>query len=220
MLVAPLLHNVSHGFTTRREGDFRPGPSGEPPHAAAELVRLLGGRGTLRTVVQVHGGRVVDADAADGRMEADAIVSCDPGVVIAVRVADCVPILLAAPGGVAAVHAGWRGVAADIPRLALAELCRRAGCAPAEVRAAIGPAICGACYEVGDEVVEAVARVAPGSAWRSGRNVDLGAATGEMLRSEGVRVERVPACTRCSADLWSFRRDGAGGGRQVGAITR
>lgn len=186
---------------------------------AARLVALLGGQGPLRVVSQVHGARVVRGEQASPACEADAIVSTVPGTVIAVRVADCVPILLAAPGGVAAVHAGWRGTAADIARLALVALCDAAACKPSDVRAAVGPSICGACYEVGQEVLDAVAQVAPGDTWRVGaRNVDLGGANAAILRAAGVSVDRLPHCTRCGTGYWSYRRDGTAGGRQVGAI--
>jgi YfiH family protein len=209
-----LLHDVSHAFTGVGDGDFRP-PAFE---AAPALVAQLGGRGALCVVSQVHGARVVHARDADGRTEADAIVSDTPGVVVAVRVADCVPILLAAPGAVAAVHAGWRGTAADIARAALGELCALAGCRPDAVRAAIGPAICGACYEVGPDVIEAIGRVTPAGEGIDGRHVDLRTANAAILRAVGVRVDTMHACTRCSPGYWSYRRDGAAGGRQVGAI--
>jgi YfiH family protein len=209
-----------HAFTGVAQGDFRPEAPGQADSAAA-LVAHLGGHGTLRMTTQVHGARVIDgadhvALAGDG---ADAIVSTEPGVVIAVRVADCVPILLAAPGAVAAVHAGWRGTAADVTREALAVLCARAGCRPEAVRAAIGPAICGACYEVGDEVRQAMARVVPGSNWRRGpTEVDLAEVNAAILRGAGVAVELLGICTRCGSEAWSHRRDGAAAGRQVGAI--
>lgn len=216
MLASVLLSSVPHCFTEARDGDHRPGADGD---AAARLVSALGGTGRLRVVSQVHGARVVRAEDASPAVEADAIVSTVPGVVVAVRVADCVPILLAAPRGVAAIHAGWRGTAADIVRIALGALCEAAECGPFEVRAAVGPCICGACYEVGDDVRAAIARVAPGASWRVGeRNVDLGEANAAILRGEGVAVDRLQHCTRCGSGLWSFRRDGAAGGRQVGAI--
>jgi YfiH family protein len=216
MLASVLLSSVPHAFTGTADGDHRPGGDGA---AAARLLAALGGAGPVRVVSQVHGARVVRVEEASPAVEADAIVSTVPGAVVAVRVADCVPILLAAPGGVAAVHAGWRGTAADIARGALLALCDAAGCRPEDVRAAVGPCICGACYEVGDEVIDAVARVAPGASWRVGeRNVDLGEANAAILRAEGVAVDRLPRCTRCGSGFWSYRRDGAAGGRQVGAI--
>lgn len=216
MFASALLSATPHAFTAIADGDHRPGAEGD---AAARLLRALGAEGPIRVVNQVHGARVVRAEEASLAVDADAIVSTTPGVVVAVRVADCVPVLLAAPGGVAAIHAGWRGTAGDIVRAGLSALRAATGARPDEVRAAVGPAICGACYEVGDEVLAAVAAVAPGESWRVGaRNVDLGEANAAILRAEGVRVERIARCTRCSPGLWSFRRDGAAGGRQVGAI--
>lgn len=215
MRTSSLLDGIAHGFTGVHEGDLRHpcAPSGST--ASAELVAALGGRGPLRMVTQVHGARVVDVEEAAFVTEADAIVSSAPGAVVAVRVADCVPILIAGAGVVAAVHAGWRGTAADIVRHTLVEVRRRTS---APLRAAIGPAICGACYEVGDEVLHGVGAVAPGSAWRSGRRVDLAVANAEILRDEGVLVDVLGLCTRCGEGYWSHRRDGAAAGRQVGAI--
>ncbi len=216
MYASALLSSVPHAFTGAADGDHRPGADGD---AAARLVAALGGEGPVRSVTQVHGARVVRAEDADLAVEADAIVSTRPGAVIAVRVADCVPVLLAAPGGVAAVHAGWRGTAADVVRAALDELRRATGARPGDVRAAVGPSICGACYEVGDEVIAAVAAVAPGASWRVGaRNVDLAEANAAILRAEGVAVDVLGRCTRCGTGFWSYRRDGPAGGRQVGAI--
>lgn len=194
-------------FTGRAEGDPREAA------VAAAVVAAIGGRGPLQMVRQVHGNRVVGV--AGDEVEADAILSTTPGRVVAVRVADCVPILLAAPGVVAAVHAGWRGTAADIARIALAAV--REASPGAEVHAVIGPCICGRCYEVGDEVIEAIARVAGGD-WRQGRHVDLALANQRILEAEGVRVTRIDRCTRCDPSFWSHRRDGAAAGRQVGAI--
>jgi copper oxidase (laccase) domain-containing protein len=90
------------------------------------------------------------------------------------------------------------------------------------VRAAIGPAICGACYEVSAEVHEAVSRLLPDGVppvpSDARPHLHLSAANAALLRAEGVRVEVLQACTRCSPGYWSHRRDGAAGGRQVGAI--
>lgn len=209
-----LLTGVAHGFTGRGEGDLRAGLV----ESAANVVASLRGTSALHVVTQVHGARVVDATTADLSVEADGIVSTLPGVVIAVRVADCVPILMAAPGGVAAIHAGWRGTAADIARAGFRALLDATSCAPEQVRVAIGPCIGPCCYEVGGEVIDGVGRVAPGRRWLAGRNVDLALANAEILRGEGATVDVLRVCTRCDDAYWSHRRDGEGAGRQVGAI--
>lgn len=216
---AASLDASRHGFSGVADGDVRPGP--EAAAVGARLAARLGGAGRLVTVSQVHGAAVIDAADVGPGAEADALVSDRPGVVIAVRVADCVPILLDGPGVVAAIHAGWRGTVADIVRRTLTVLRERHGVPPEALRAAIGPAICGDCYEVSPEVVEAVGRVAPGTAWqRRPRHVDLRAANAAILAEHGVACEVVGPCTRCGGGLWSHRRDGAAAGRQVGMIRR
>lgn len=169
--------------------------------------------------------QAIDA-AAPRLLEADAIISSQPGVVIAVRTADCVPILLAGPGGVAAIHAGWRGTAADVTRAGVRALCAATGCVPSDLRAAIGPCISGAEYEVGRDVVLACERVAPadaGRAWHSvgpnGRDhVDLAILNANILLDLGVQVDVLGICTVTDGRFWSYRRDGEAGGRQVAAI--
>lgn len=209
MLRAASLAAYPHGFTGRDHGDFRP-----PAEAPGRLLAILGLPGPYAAAVQVHGNRLVSVPFAAGDApEADAVLTRVPGSCVAVRVADCVPILLAGPGGVAAVHAGWRGTAADIVRHAV----RALGDVQA-LRAAIGPSIRGCCYEVGDDVIESISAVAPGRAWLSGRHVDLAEANAAVLAELGVPTEIVGPCTRCSPEYWSHRRDGDGAGRQVGAI--
>lgn len=225
MWTSPLLDDLPHAFTGVAEGDLTPAadPGGR---AAAALVARLGGRGPLRMARQVHGHTVVVGEEVDAAAppEADGLVATTPGVVVAVRVADCVPVLLVAARegrvrGVAALHAGWRGTAADIVRIGVAALERATGLGPADMRAAVGPAICGACYEVSPEVVAAVAAVAPGREWLTApRHVDLRLANLAVLRERGVRAELAGGCTRCGPGAWSHRRDGAAAGRQVGAV--
>jgi YfiH family protein len=133
--------------------------------AAADLDLLAAAVGarTVVMVTQVHGNRVVvvtGEDALPSRgTEADAIVSRMPGVAIAVRAADCVPVLMAdrTSGAVAAVHAGWRGTAAQVATAALSEMARAFGTRPEDVVAAVGPSIGPCCYEVGSELVDAFA---------------------------------------------------------------
>lgn len=177
---------------------------------------------------QVHGVRVMTA-SADGGMgveEADAIVSCVAGLPIAVVTADCVPLLVAEAGGarVAAIHAGWRGLAAGVVTAGLRALVH-GGAMPARLRAVIGPCIGQCCYEV-DEPVMASLRtrfgVAADAALRptgpGHAQLDLGA----LVRAECLRAGLAPAavgqiegaCTRCDAlRFHSFRRDGPSAGR-------
>jgi YfiH family protein len=111
---------------------------------------------------QVHGARVVRVDARDATLqaathEADASVTTEPGVACTVLVADCLPVLLAAPEGraVAAAHAGWRGLAGGVVEAALGALCETARCEPAQVRAWLGACIGPRSFEVGADVLRA-----------------------------------------------------------------
>lgn len=227
MLRSGLLSDTPHGFTTRADGDLRPGAEGQSG-AASQLVGTLGGVGPLLMVNQVHGATVVSSDEileAGRILDADAIVSIRSDAVIAIRVADCVPILLAGRHGVAAVHAGWRGTAAGIAQAALDALCAAGGDRPGDVRAVVGPCISGAAYEVGADVVEAMERVsgAGGARWRTpgsnGRDhVDLATVNANILTALGVRVEIMRVCTFGTTDLWSYRLDGERSGRQAAVI--
>jgi YfiH family protein len=179
---------------------------------------------------QVHGTRVVvltrDAALPDDPGEADAVVSERPALPIGVVTADCLPILVATPGGrVAAVHAGWRGLAAGVIGEALAAL---AALAPEGLTGAvgvIGPRVGPACYEVDAPVVEALARrfanaledalaqTRPGH-WQ----LDLAALARVELARAGLAERRIAAladaCTACDARRFhSYRRDGPGSGR-------
>lgn len=172
----------------------------------------------LALVRQVHGRDVVVVDAVpETAPDADAVVTAVPGVALGTQVADCVPILIAdlASGRVAAVHAGWRGVAAGIIDAAVDVL----GGAD-DVHAWVGPAICPGCYEVSDEVRAEVAEAAPeaASATRRGTpSVDLRAGVLGQLARRGIAGRVVGDCTYESRDLFSYRRDGVTG-RQMGII--
>jgi polyphenol oxidase len=159
---------------------------------------------------QVHGTRLIDhrVESPDGVAEADGHVVSTPGLAPLVFVADCLPVALAGPGGVAMVHAGWRGLAGGI-------LAAGAGAVDATT-AAIGPGIGPCCYEVGDEVLAAFAGLGEGVAER--RMLDLPEAARRLLARAGVeRVESAGLCTSCEQELFfSHRRDEGRTGRQVG----
>ncbi len=197
---------IAHGFGLR---DSPPVP---------ELVRPR----------QVHGrgvARVAAAGAAAGA--ADAVVTAAPGVAVGIATADCVPLLVAADAGraVAAVHAGWRGLAAGVIGAALAELRASAG-DDAALRAAIGPHIGPCCYEVDAPVLEALGRFGAELAGalspsRPGHHrLDLGALALRDLRDAGVAHDAIETATACctscdAARFHSYRRDGARAGRLV-----
>ncbi|MFT4626016.1 MAG: nicotinate (nicotinamide) nucleotide adenylyltransferase [Myxococcota bacterium] len=234
------LPGVAHGFTDRRgargghELDLGPRPTGEARRVAwADALRGVDAAMSLERVAlldQVHGSEVlVDPEPCGVHTTVgvgDAIVCTRVGVTVAVRTADCVPILAACPGGVAAVHAGWRGVAAGVVHRAVSALCAATGAEPSQVSAAIGPHISAAQYEVGSEVIAAivesgvprhvVARPGPRRA-----HADVGAAVAFQLEAAGVgAVDWVPGCTASDSALHSFRRDGAASGRQAALIGR
>ena len=213
---SPLLSRrtgVVHGFTTAAAGDLR-GPDRWPA-----VTEALGQTGApVARAVQVHGNAVVDGDRGGPlEVEADAVIVSEPGVFAAVRVADCVPVLMAAPGAVAAVHAGWRGTVARIAPIALQHLCVRAGCRPADVAAAIGPCVSVEAYEVGQEVLDALDAL--GEGLTRGRHADLKAANAHLLREAGIgEVEVLPDCTILSPGYHSYRRDGPDCGRLAALI--
>lgn len=185
----------------------------DDPDAVAEnrvrLQRAATGATALRFAHQVH-GTALATDAAP-RAEADGQVTATPGLGAAVLVADCLPVAIAGPTGVAMLHAGWRGLAGGI----LAAGARALGGA-GPLRAAIGPGIGVCCFEVGDEVRAAFADHPEA---RSGRNLDLKLIARRELLAAGVpTVEDCDLCTHCEPALFfSHRRDGVRTGRQ-GAV--
>jgi hypothetical protein len=173
---------------------------------------------------QVHGAgvAVVEGPQAGPLPDTDAVVTATPGLVLCVLVADCVPVLLAdhATGVVAAVHAGREGVRRGVLPAALSAMAGL-GARARHVSALLGPAVCGSCYEVPEQMQAEVARVAPAAAVRTRRGtpgLDLRAGLEEMLRRAGVtEVVQDPRCTVEDHTLFSHRRDGVTG-RQAGIV--
>src|SRR5215472_4071692 len=153
----------------------------------------------LATAGQVHGARVVEVAAPGHHPDCDALVTRHPGVVLAVTTADCMSLLYHAPGVVGVAHSGWRGTAEAMPEAALDAVCRLAGCAPDAVSVAIGPAIRGCCYEVGDDVAARFPAAAVRPTGGKPR-LDLPTAAWIALTRAGVHPERfhdTGACTCC-----------------------
>lgn len=168
----------------------------------------------LATVKQVHSAVCVAAEGRSGVLEqADALLEDRPGCVVAIKTADCIPILLVDERhrAVAAVHAGWRGTVARIASAAIDAMGARFGSQPQDLHAAIGPAIGPCCYEVGPEVAAQF-----GEQGRA--HISLPGANRAQLLEAGVTPERIYAsnlCTMClSEEFHSFRRDAGGAGRQ------
>jgi polyphenol oxidase len=188
-------------FTTRSAGSAT--ESLEPLSAALDLEPER-----LFTARQVHGAELAFHGTTTGEIEvADGHVMTEPGPAGLVFVADCLPVALRGPGGVAILHCGWRGLAAGIVA--------RGAEAVGATHAVIGPGIGPCCFEVGDEVLAAFAGLGPGVA--TGRRLDLIEIVRRLGRAAGVEeIEAVALCTSCDEDrFFSYRRDG-GPDRQTG----
>ncbi len=230
--------DVPHAFTTREGGasahpfntmNLGRGVGDLPDAVRTNRTRVLAalGRSLAEQVEasQVHGNQAAVVDAADRRRTVpgvDALITRDPGVVLAMHCADCVPLLLVDPvrRAVAAVHTGWRGTAAGAAPAAISAMVGTFGSRPADLLAAIGPAIGPCCYEVDAPVVE---RFAPWP-WRervvspapSGRwMLDLWEANRRQIVDAGVPPGSVAVAGLCTAHhpalFFSHRRDGATG---------
>lgn len=235
-----LVPGVGAWFTGRAAGNL----SHHRPHLPSRLARSRSvvaaamGLSTedLHWMRQVHGAGVgvVDATTPPGAElpDVDALVTSEPGRALAVQVADCVPVLLASTAGpVAAVHAGRRGLVAGVVEATLAGL-SSLGAPPDTLRAVVGPAIGGCCYEVPAVMRDAVGarypRAAATTTWGTPA-LDLPGAVTTLLRDRGVEVV-APAqpgahpgfgCTRCDpAGRWFSHRVDPASGRQLGVVVR
>lgn len=184
----------------------------------------------LRVLSQVHGKLCLRASPGDSweetlRREGDALWAAEPGLACGVRVADCVPILVAdeRSGAACAIHSGWRGTVLDIVGASIAAL--RDALPGARLLAAVGPHISTPAFEISDEVaaqIEAASPV-PGVIHRAGHDrphADLRAVVDAQLRRAGVdHIDHVEGCSVLDpARFFSFRRDGARSGRNMAAI--
>jgi purine-nucleoside/S-methyl-5'-thioadenosine phosphorylase / adenosine deaminase len=165
--------------------------------------------GPLAAALGIDPGRIASSrQVHSAERGVDWHLASTPGPVPLVYAADCLPVAVAGPGGVAMLHCGWRGLAAGIVA--------RGVDAVGATDAAIGPGIGACCYEVGDEVLEAFAPLGDGVA--AGRMLDLAEVARRLLREVGVeRIESAGLCTSCERErFFSHRRDGEPTGRQAG----
>ena len=228
---APLLEVADHLFSTRNLR-LRDDPR--------EWEQIAAGMGVavshVLLISQVHRADVAVARRGRRsvwvRSEADVIVSDDPASAIGVRVADCVPVLLAdrRTRAVGAAHAGWRGTAQDAAGAAVRAMSREFGSDPQDLVAAIGPCLGPCCGEVGEEVVEAFRGAGHAAALErwftrgpAGRpHVDLWTANADQLVAAGLRrpdVHVARLCTKTHSSLFhSYRVDKERAGRMVAVI--
>lgn len=229
---------ASHLFTTRQL----------PLSSPADLARLADAVRARDVVMltQVHGRAVVAIRAGGtrpgGRPEADVLISDAPAVAIAVRAADCVPLLIAdrVTGAVGAVHAGWRGTAARAAVAAVEAMALTFGSRPEDMAVAIGPSIGACCYEVGTDVVDAFAAagherylidrwfMSPPPARGvfpprpSPLHLDVAGANRDQLVLAGVPEGQIDMCGLCTAMeldvLTSYRVEKQRAGRIAGVI--
>lgn len=212
------------GFTTTRaNGSFGLGsnePVGEVMGRWMALQQELASHGVTRlaTAHQVHGaGVAVHGGGWDGWLRGhgvDGHVTTSRGTALAVTVADCTPVFVTHPrGAIAALHAGWRGTAAGILDVGLDRL-EQLGFPAAECHVYLGPSICGRCYEVGPEVLQAVLGVA---ATEKGL-LDVRAvlhAQAERRRVASLRI--ADGCSLCHRDRY-FSHRGGDAGRMLGIV--
>ncbi|HYL76929.1 MAG TPA: peptidoglycan editing factor PgeF [Bryobacteraceae bacterium] len=189
---------LEHGFGTRMSSGW--------PNAAE-----------LATVRQIHSNKVLQGDRGGCLGDGDALISNKPGITLAVRTADCLPILMADPRNraIAAVHAGWRGTVQEIVLKTMEAMTEKFGTRQEDLVVAIGPGIGPCCFEVGPEVASQFGL--------TGRvKVDLAETILRQLRrNDGTlgHVATANMCSRCQPDLFeSYRRDGEKAGRMVSAI--
>ncbi len=219
-----LLQGVTTPGRGSEPADFRlfgPGPSGTAMERWRSLLEVTGFQRAVHGR-QVHGTRcVVHAEGAPGLQVmwgVDGHATRTPDVLLAVSLADCVPIFLVAPERrvVALMHAGWRGVAAGALERSLEVLADRLAVSPGELEVHLGPGICGSCYEVGPEVHQALGEGTPSVAGP----LDLRAVLARRVMEAGVRAGRLTLsrlCTRCRPDLFFSHRRGDNG-RQLGVV--
>jgi YfiH family protein len=178
----------------------------------------------LATVKQIHSARILDACGTPGAQgEADALIANSPGLAVGIKTADCVPLLLVDRKNrvFAAIHAGWRGTAAEIARLTVERMRENYETNPADLFAAIGPAIGECCFEVGPEVAREFSKW-DGRPTLSKVRLNLSKLNATQLIEAGVpetNIDPSAFCTLCRNDLFfSFRKEREAAGRMMSWI--
>lgn len=227
-------------FTDRRDGRSDAPFAGLNlgAHVGDDPVTVAANRGLVEQALglptlwadQVHGSEVIHVTSAlldaprtatGGVGTGDAMVTDLPGIALGVLVADCTPVLVhdASGGLIGVAHAGRPGMVAGVA-LRLVEAMRDLGAS--QLRATVGPSVCGRCYEVPEQMRADAAQVSPVSAavtWTGTPAIDVATGVVDQLQEARVSVEWVPGCAREDQRLYSYRRDGRTG-RFAGIVGR
>ena len=209
---------VSQGaFASFNLGDH---VSDDPEDVQANRALLASQFGPVQFMNQVHGSRIAIIESVtEEAPTADALVTGIAGITLAVMVADCIPLILTSAEAVAAVHVGRRGLTNGVAVKTVGVM-REMGAK--KIRAVLGPAICGHCYEVSQEAHDEVVALHPLATAQTASGtpaLDLPKALKACLAAEGIsEISDLQICTVESADHFSYRRDGLTG-RQVGLVS-
>lgn len=181
---------------------------------------------TLATAKQIHSDQVLVATHPGNFGPGDALICQRPEVTVAIRTADCLPVVIVDPRtrAVAVVHAGWRGVAGEIVPKSVTAMMEKFGSRPEDLEIAIGPGIGPCCFEVGPEVAVQFQVFFPERDDLTGRTkIDLAETISRQLRRNGVSTGQISAsglCSCCNPELFeSYRRDRDKAGRMVTAAS-
>lgn len=203
--VRPLeaLEWLVHGFGTRWSKSF-------------------GSCGNLATLHQIHSATIIDAEGRSGSLgEGDALIEDTPGSLVAVKTADCIPVIIvdARNRAVAAVHAGWRGTVQEITLQAIAEMEKKFSSRAEDLHVAIGPGIGECCYDVGSEVASQFRKYMGDSAHPN--RLALAKINATQAARAGVNSAQIYVanlCTKCNEDFHSYRRDKEHAGRMLSVV--
>jgi purine-nucleoside/S-methyl-5'-thioadenosine phosphorylase / adenosine deaminase len=237
---------IKHGFSTREGGisadefasanmHYRKGGDQKAVWKNREnFLESIGLKtSNLRLVNQSHGSRVELVDSLPlsytELMEVDGMVTTTPNTALGIYVADCLPVLIADPAGkgVAALHAGWRGVIAGILENGVTLLNKASNTPIEELKVAIGPGIQSCCFEVGEEVAEqfkekGLAKFIIKHPDKTKDYIDISGAAVQILKNLGIKrrnIDIISKCTKCSnSEFYSYRRDGWPTGQMLGVI--
>lgn len=241
------LPNLRHGFSTRHGGapdlsasslNLSEMPWDSPARVKENRSRLLSALNIpdvpLITLSQIHSSRVhiiEDISAQWNDAEGDAIATREENIALAVKTADCMPVLIVDPmkRAVAAVHSGWRGTLSGVLLCTVQEMRRAFGSDPSQLLTAIGPGIRACCYEVGRDVADLFGEAYPeccsASPAKDHRNkflLDLGSVLAAQLDQAGIRPENrhdLGLCTCCNKqEFFSHRAEGSSTGRMMSII--